>query len=146
MNISRLKDLMAVSIALAIVSIAVYLIMDWDTRVMQKHPPFTADHDTSIFRPTRDEVRIAQQFSDTTLPHLTGLGLVKHYSRTEIETIITVSGSQWKERSPFFKESLLEQIHIYNKVKGYAVQTKIIDDQTSVIYAEIIPPDRKIIY
>lgn len=146
MNSSRWKDIIAGVVALAVVSTAVYLMVEWDTRVLQNYPPFTADHDTSIFRPTPDEERIAQQFSDTTLPQLTELGLIRRYARTEIETIITVSGRLWEERSPFFKESLLEQIFIYNKVKGFAVQTKIIDDESSVLYAEILPPDRKNIY
>jgi hypothetical protein len=141
-----MKDLIVGVIAAAVVFAAVYLIVEWDARVLQHYPAFTANHDTSIFRPTQDEERIAQQFSDTTLPQLTSLGLIKRYSRTEIETIITVSGRLWRERSAFFKESLLEQIHIYNKVMGFSVQTKIIDDATSVLYAEIIPPDRKNIY
>ncbi len=65
---------------------------------------------------------------------------------TEIETIITVSGTIWKKRSSFFKESLLDQIFIYNKVNGFALNTKIIDDKSSALYAEIIPPDRRVIY
>lgn len=146
MSNARIKDFAVGIVAIAVVSTAVFLIVRWDNQVMNGMRQFSFRNDSSAFRPTEDELRIARQFSDTTLPQLQSLGLIKRYSRTAIETIITVSGRMWKERSPFFKESLLEQIHIYNKVKGFTVQTKIIDDETSVLYAEIIPPDRKNIY
>lgn len=113
---------------------------------MEHMRQFSFNADSSAFRPTEEEARIARQFSDTTLPQLTSLGLIKHYSRTEIETIITVSGVLWNERSEFFKESLLEQIFIYNQVHGYSVRTKIIDVTTNRLMAEIIPPDRKTIF
>lgn len=146
MSSSTLKDFLAGIVALAVISAAVYLIVRWDNQVLEGMRQFTMQNDSSAFRPTEDELRIARQFSDSTLPQLRSLGLIKRYSRTAIETIITVSGRMWKERSPFFRESLLEQIHIYNRVNHFAVQTKIIDDETSVLYAEIIAPDRKNIY
>ncbi len=143
---NKLKNIAAVSFALAIVSVAYYFIQRHDEKLLNNPALWGTMNDTLANTATDEEKRAALQFSDTTLPQLKRLGLVKSYRRTEIETIITVSGTIWKERSSFFKESLLEQIFIYNKVNGFALNTKIIDDKTSTLYAEITPPDQRLIY
>lgn len=137
---------LAVTLALLLAAGAFWLIAEHDARVMVTMRPFTTNADQPSFRPTPDEERVAVQFSDTTLPQLKQLGLITRYRRTDAETVITVNGRLWKERSPFFKESLLEQLYIYNKVHGYAVNARIIDDATDQLYAQISPPDRRLVY
>lgn len=137
---------LAVTVALLLASGAFWLIAEHDARVMDSIHPFTANADQPSFRPTPDEQRVAVQFSDTTLPQLKQLGLITHYRRTEVETVITVNGRLWKERSPFFKESFLEQLYLYNKVHGFAVNARVIDDATDQLFAQISPPDRRLVF
>jgi hypothetical protein len=146
MNSSRAKDLIVGIIAVAVIIGAIFFTMRRDEQVMHSIQRFGMVYNSSAFRPTSEEQRIAKQFSDTTLPQLQSLGLIKQYSRTEIETIITVSGALWKDRSQFFKESLLEQIFIYIKVNGLSVATTILDDETRELYAQILPPDKRNIF
>ncbi len=140
------KNIIVGTIAFGVTGIAVYFIQRWDDRVMDDINRYGTSSDTSVYRPTESEQRIARQFSNTTLPQLKQLGLITLYTRTEIETVISVSGTLWNKRSSFFKESLLENIFIYNSVNGFAVNTKIVDDKTNQLYAQIIPPDGRIVY
>jgi hypothetical protein len=140
------KNIAAISFALTFIGITYYFIHQHDKELLNNSARWGRMIDSLSNSATMEEKRVALQFSDTTLPQLRRLGLIKRYTRTEIETIITVSGTIWKKRSSFFKESLLDQIFIYNKVNGFALNTKIIDDNTSALYAEIIPPDRRVIY
>jgi hypothetical protein len=137
---------LAVLFALLFTAGTFWLIAEHDARVMEGIHPFQAGAERAAFRPTPDEERVAVQFSDTTLPQLQQLGLITHYRRTEAETLITVNGRLWKERSPFFKESFLEQLYLYNKVHGYAVNARVIDDVTEQLYAQITPPDRRLVF
>ncbi|MCK9407592.1 MAG: hypothetical protein WCX28_00175 [Bacteriovoracaceae bacterium] len=140
------KDIIVGIIALAVISAILFFTVQRDNRVTRTMRPFDITYDSAVIRFTADEQRMAKQFSDTTLPQLKILGLIKQYTRTEIETIIAVSGAMWNKRSPFFKESLLEQIHIYNRVNGYTLWTKIVDEKTNQVYAEISPPGTRKIY
>lgn len=141
-----LQTALALLAAALITAGAFWLIAEHDQRVMVGMRPFIANADQSAFRPTPDEQRVAVQFSDTTLPQLKQLGLITRYTRSEAETVITVNGRLWKERSPFFKESFLEQLYLYNKVHGFAVNARVIDDATDQLYAQISPPDRRLVF
>lgn len=140
------KNIIVGIAAVTVLCTAAYLIWQWDERVLATIHRGAYEYDTTAFRPTEAEQRAAKQFADSILPQLKHLGLVTSYTRTEIETIITVSGTVWKARSQFFKEQFLEQIFIYNKVNGFSVQTKIIDKDNGALYAELTPPDRRAIY
>lgn len=123
-----------------------YAYYERDREIMESISRFGNRTDSAVVMSTEEEIRIAAQFSDSTLPELKRLGLIKSYTRTEIETIITVAGKIWNRRSSFFKESFLTQISIYNKVHGFSVVVKILDDETHQLYAQIVPPDRKEIF
>ena len=140
------KNIIAVSCALFLVGMTFYFIHRHDERLLNNPALWGRMNDTLKNSATEEEKRVALQFSDSTLPELKRLGLITRYTRTEIETVITVSGTIWKKRSDFFKESLLEQIFIYNAVNGFAVRTKIIDYKTSELYAEITPPNQRTIF
>jgi hypothetical protein len=90
-----------------------------------------------------DEYRIAQHFDADTLPGLMRCGLIKKYERHRTGTILYVAGKVWKGRSRFFKESLLLEAVIYNKVNGYALETRIVDDCSQQLYAHAVSEDRK---
>ena len=140
------KNIIVGIIAVAVTGVGTYLVWQWDQRVLSTIHRGAFQYDSVAFRPTVAEIRIAKQFSDSILPELKRLGLITNYTRTEIETIITVSGKVWKKRSAFFKETFVDHIFIYNKVNGFVVNTKIIDDSTKQLYALISPPDKKEVY
>ena len=86
-----------------------------------------------------DEARISSLFVEDTLPRLMQFGLVKKYELTRSRTILFVSGKLWKQRSPFFKHSLLTEILVHNKINGYSSDTHIVDDQSRRLFAKISP-------
>ncbi|MGD0035893.1 MAG: hypothetical protein ABSC53_01190 [Bacteroidota bacterium] len=90
-----------------------------------------------------DERRIAQHFATDTLPGLMRRGLIKKYERNESGNVLFVAGKLWKERSRFFKESLLLEALVYNKVNGYALDTRIVDHRSQCLYAHAVSADRK---
>ena len=90
-----------------------------------------------------DEYRIAQQFAVDTLPELMRLGLIKKYERHRRGTTVFVTGKVWKERSRFFKESLLLATMVYNKVNGYSLETRIVDHCSQQLYAHAVSAERK---
>lgn len=90
-----------------------------------------------------EECRIAQHFATDTLPGLMRRGLIKKYGRNESGNVLFVAGKLWKERSRFFKESLLSEVLVYNKVNGYALDTRIIDHRSQRLYAHAVSADRK---
>ncbi|MFA6469583.1 MAG: hypothetical protein WCW35_11850 [Bacteroidota bacterium] len=146
MNKATVKNIVVYFIAAIAVGTAYYFTAQRDHRIMSRAHHWDAMDDSLRNHYTQEEKRIAHQFSDSILPQLKELGLIRSYSRTELETVITVSGTIWRDRSLFFKESLLNQLFVYNKVNGFALNTRIIDNESSVVYAEIIPPDRREIY
>lgn len=142
----RIKNSIVGAAALLIIVVAVVTILERDEHIMSFSYRWGRLNDTAAIRFTEKELNAAAQFADTTLPGLRQLGLITGYTRTEIETIITVSGKIWNERSEYFKESLLDQLYIYNKVNGFPVKTTIIDDETYVLYAQIVSPDQRLIF
>jgi hypothetical protein len=95
---------------------------------------------------TVDEKRIAQRFSDSTLPNLQKTGLITSTHRHEWEMIIIVNGDVWNSRSPFFKESFLKELLAYSKVQGSSFTTSVVDRESRHVYAKVIPPDHTVIY
>jgi len=92
---------------------------------------------------TGDEMRIARQFEVDTLPGLMHRGLIHKYQRYQSGTLLYVAGKVWRERSRFFKESLLKELLVYNKVHGYAVETRIVDYRSQRLYAQVLSDERK---
>jgi hypothetical protein len=92
---------------------------------------------------TGDERRIARHFAVDTLPGLMQKGLIKKYKRHQSGTILLVDGKIWKKRSRFFKESLLAEILVYNKVNGYELETRVMDHHSQRLYAHALSTDRK---
>ena len=146
MSAQSRKNIIVYFLAIFTVGALFYAYYERDREIMEKISRFGNQTYSAVVMSTEDEKRIAAQFSDSTLPDLKRLGLIISYNRTEIETIITVAGKIWNERSSFFKESFLTQISIYNKVNGFSVVVKILDDETHQLYAQIVPPDRKEIF
>jgi hypothetical protein len=146
MTATRRNNLIVYLLAVLTVGLLFYAYYERDREIMNTISRFGNRTDSAVVMSTQEEKRIAAQFSDSTLPEMKRLGLIISYTRTEIETIITVAGNIWNKRSLFFKESFLTQISIYNKVHGFSVVVKILDDETHQLYAQIVPPDRKEIY
>jgi hypothetical protein len=66
-------------------------------------------------------------------------GLIRKYQRSGTGTLLAVHGDLWKHRSLYFKQSLLKEIYVYNKVHDYAVATQIVDSISGRLYAQISP-------
>jgi hypothetical protein len=92
---------------------------------------------------TGDERRIARHFILDTLPGLMQRGLIRKYERCESRTFLHVAGKVWKNRSRFFKESLLSEILVYNKVRGYALETSIVDHRSRRLYAQALSTEER---
>jgi hypothetical protein len=70
-------------------------------------------------------------------------GLIKKYERHQTGTLLFVAGKLWSERSRFFKESLLSEVSIYNKVNGYSIETRVVDQCSQHLYALISSLEKK---
>ncbi len=143
---STLKNIIVYFFAPALLGIAFLLIKQHDDRILGARERNTFPADSSILRLTDDEMRVAKQFSDSTLPELKQRGLILQYRHTEVETVITVNGRLWIARSQFFKESFLTRLLLYNQASGLSAASKIMDEKNGHLYAQIVPPDQKIIY
>lgn len=86
-----------------------------------------------------DDERISNLFVEDTLPRLIQFGLVKKYELTQVKTLLYVNGKMWKQRSQYFKNCLLTEILVHNKIDGYSPETQIVDNQTRRVYARISP-------
>ena len=71
-----------------------------------------------------DEMRISNLFVEDTLPRLIRYGLVKKYELTQCKTVLFVNGKLWKQLA-FFKDCLLKEILVHNKINGHAPETLI---------------------
>ena len=95
---------------------------------------------------TDDERGIARHFTVDTLPGLMHRGLTWSIERHQTGTLLLVAGNLWKERSRFFKESLLAEVLIYNKVNGYAVETLVADHSSKRLYAKVLSSEKKEVF
>ena len=86
---------------------------------------------------TADDHRIARKFIADTLPGLMRAGLIRSYQRRSAGTLITVAGRIWKVQTRFFKESLLRELIVFNRVSGYAARTQVKDSVSGNLYAEV---------
>jgi hypothetical protein len=93
-----------------------------------------------------DEDRIAKLFIADTLPRLMKMGLISKFERNETITTMMVPGRIWRKRTRFVKESLLTAVSAYNRVNGYSPWTRILDDRTGTMYAQVLPSDKKELY
>jgi hypothetical protein len=94
-------------------------------------PLLTKDESTS------HEKKIAGHFSADTLPRMMQTGLFKKYRRSASGTCISVNGNLWKKRSRYFKQNLLSEVIVYNKVNGFELATVIVDSVSGKLYAQI---------
>jgi hypothetical protein len=141
-----LRKLVKLTIGLGLV----YFIYVWtsqsNTNIKERN---SYHHSTDIFSIHRkrefdnNEHKIAQHFGVDTLPGLMRRGLIKKYERNESGNVLFVAGKLWKERSRFFKESLLSEALVYNKVNGYTLDTRIVDHRSKQLYAHAVSADRK---
>ena len=95
---------------------------------------------------TDDERRVAKLFIADTLPRLMKRGLITKYLRNETNTTLLVVGSAWRGRTQFVKESLLAAVLAFNKVNGYNLWTRVLDDRDGTLYAQVLPSDRTELY
>ena len=141
-----LRNIIKLTIGLGLIYIVYVWTVQSGSPIKGTNNPHRSDHTLPIqwikgFK--SDEHRIAQQFDADTLPGLMRSGLIKKYARHQTGTILFVSGKVWKERSRFFKESLLIASLMYNKVNGYPLETRIVDCCSQRLYAHAISTDRK---
>lgn len=129
------KNILVGIVAATIFVITVAVVLQRDHRVMKTIRHGGYESDTSTFRPTAEELRLAAQFSDTVLPQLKKLGLIVEVKHHDIETIVNVSGTIWKKRSPYFKEQFLKQLLLYNKISQLPTVITVMDKETSEILA-----------
>ena len=141
-----LKNLIVYVLALAVAGVLWYIYWQRDRSIMEHGYRWHNTMDSLAMHYTDHEIRVAKKFSDTTLPGLMKKGLIIKYDRRQVETVVTVSGKIWKNRSPFFKESFLTQMMIHNRVRGYPTAVKIVDQRSSRLYAQITTSEQKIIY
>ncbi|MGD0591411.1 MAG: hypothetical protein ABSA44_11540 [Bacteroidota bacterium] len=94
--------------------------------------PIFADNESNS-----EEKRVARHFAVDTLPGLMQKGLIHNYQRNALGTYLSVNGKLWKCRSLFFKQSLLREVFVFNKVNGYGLSTRIIDSTSGKLYARI---------
>jgi hypothetical protein len=147
---SSICTLLVIVARLSVMLCAIYIFSEWSTQPMIKQPVKKFDHSRSgLFflknhnEANSDEQRIARHFTMDTLPGLMQCGLVKRYERRETGTLLLVSGKIWKERSRFFKESLLTEMLVFNQVNGYATGIHVIDYSSNRLYANALSLDRK---
>ena len=95
---------------------------------------------------TEEERRISRKFEADTIPLLSQIGLVTHYTPSGNRTTIFVHGSRWKDRSSFFKAHLLLEASIHDKVVGRAVPVEVRDGLSGELLAFADPPSSLSIY
>ena len=140
-----LSNLISFSVVFLLLSVTVILVNQSDKAIIERMNKYQFSNPTLI-KPTDEfsvgEQRIAKQFANDTLPGLIQKGLIKKYERHQSGTLLLVVGSLWNERSEFFKKNLLLEIFVHNKVSGYELRTKIIDDKSGKLYAQILPSEK----
>lgn len=122
---------------------AFILIERSDTAIMEKQTKYgltCTSENTPAAQFSLDEQRVATHFIVDTLPGLMQKGLIKKYTREKSGTMVLVAGKIWNERTVFFRECLLKELFIYNKVNGFEPSTRVVDSRSGKLYAEITPP------
>jgi hypothetical protein len=159
MTFPRLDDLLALlqklmQLCIIVFGIAlllfVFTAVEHSNKTIVKRPSIQAASIPVLFLPSiefsEDEHRIAKLFIADTLPRLLKMGLISKYRRNESITLLSVPGRIWKTRTRFVKESLLTAVSVYNRVNGFSPWTRILDDRTGAIYAQVLPSNQKELY
>jgi len=123
-----------------LLTIVTILVNRSDTAILKRQaygwsPYIVALTPVDVF--SNDEQRIAKRFATDTLYGLMRKGLITKYDRFELGTSISVNGNIWKQRSQFFKQSLLKEVSVYNEVNGYDLLTQIVDSKSGKLYAQV---------
>lgn len=132
--------------ALIAFSITYYVIWQRDERIVGHDARYHSTMDTAAIYFSDREIQTANKFSDSTLPALQQLGLIRQFEQRNWETLIIVSGQMWKDRSDFFKESFLNQMIVHNKIRGRPSAVRIMDTSSGKLLAQITVSERKEIY
>jgi hypothetical protein len=145
----RLKNLCSFTLGFALLWIILAIVERSDRAIMDRQGrQGFAVH--SLPQPTvevsDDERRIARLFIADTLPRLMKKGLITKYERNVANTTLFVAGRVWKVRTRFVKESLLTAVSVYNRVNGFNPCTRILDNRTGALYAQVLPSDRRELY
>lgn len=145
----RLRTIFALAFGIALLLIILAIIERSDRAILERQARqgFSVQ---SLPQPseafTADERRIAHLFIADTLPRLMKKGLITRYERNAVTTNLMVAGCVWKSRTRFVKESLMTAVSVYNKVNGFSPWSRILDDRTGMLYAQVLPSDRKELY
>ena len=144
-----LRKLLVLAIGIALLLIVLALIERSDKAIVERQSRqgvavYLLSQPSNAF--TADERRIAHLFIADTLPRLMKKGLITRYERNAANTNLLVAGRVWKARSRFVKESLMTAVLVYNRVNGFNAWTRILDDRTGMLYAQVLPSDRKELY
>lgn len=134
-----------------IVLIAIALFMVWQGEklaAVQKNKPQFVPVPASFSKKEylSDEKRMANHFSADTLPGLMQKGLIRSYRRNSWGTRISVFGKVWRCRSEYFKQSLLTEVSVYNRVNDYELSTTVVDSLSGKLFAQISPAGKIDIY
>ena len=139
-NKDQAKNFIELLLCILIISAVIGLISHTDNTILAKRQSVQPFGNSFLPRGDpflNDETRISNLFVEDTLPRLIQYGLVKRYELTQCGTILSVNGKLWKQTSPFFKNSLLTEILLHNRVNGYAAETHVVDNQTKKLFARI---------
>ncbi|HTY36782.1 MAG TPA: hypothetical protein VMH23_06710 [Bacteroidota bacterium] len=130
----------ALEVWILLLSIITILVNRSDTAILKRQANGWSPYNvvlTSVEVFNSDEQRIAKRFATDTLFGLMRKGLIKRYQRFELGTSIAVNGGVWKQRSQFFKQSLLREVSVYNEVNGFDLLTQIVDSESGKLYAQV---------
>lgn len=146
MKRSSIFSLAVYLLSCVIVAAAFYIILERDRSITQQYSRYRSTMDTAAMYFSNREIQTANLFSDSALPALHRLGLILRYEQRNWETLITVSGPVWKQRSLFFKEQFLNHLSVYNKVRGFPTPARIVDHRTGNLLAQITASDKKEVF
>ena len=153
-NQSYARRLTGIVLRLLVTLCVMYIVYLWTNQsnfvIMRKYNTSRYTNLFPLVRKTQeftgDERRIARHFAIDTLPGLMQRGLITKYERRHNGTLLHVDGKLWNGRSRFFKENLLSEVSIYNKVNGYAIETRIVDRYSHRLYAQVVSLENKEVF
>ena len=137
-----LKDSLALLFTVGMICLATVFVLRSDKAIIERNKgvrvvPESENQGTATV--SDEERNVANVFASDTLPKLIQRGIIKKVERHGAATVISVAGLLWSKRSPFFKESLLKAFLAYHRANDLPLWTRIVDDRTGKLYAEVLP-------
>lgn len=123
-----------------------YVIGERDRRIVTHDARYHSTMDSAAMEFSSVEIHTANTFIDSTLPALRSFGLIVNVEQNTWETLILVNGAMWRERSQFFKESFLQQLSTYNRVRKRPSAVRIVDQQSGRMVAQIFLSGQKEVF